>query len=145
MTSVQLPTERAARVMIVDDDPEVVRLAQRYLVHDGYRNVIGVTDPIVAADVARRELPDAVLLDASMPGVGGIDVLRALRADLSTACVAVVLLCTVNDGMPRRRAAELGVREFLAKPLDPIEVLESLRKALLVRAAMRPAVPGRAA
>lgn len=124
--------EHAVRVMIVDDDREVVRSLRLSLELDGYRDFVCVSDPLAAADIARQEKPGVILLDASMPGVGGIDVLRALQCDGATASIPVVFLCTVNDSQPRRKAQELGVREFLGKPLDPLETVARVRSALLI-------------
>jgi DNA-binding response OmpR family regulator len=133
------PASRSAPVMIVDDDREVVDFARRCLALDGYSNIVCVNDPLLAADIARRELPKVILLDASMPGVSGVDVLRALRSERLTESIPVILLHNAADTRPMRTAVEMGVREFLVKPIDPLEAVAKVRSVLLLGALRRSA------
>jgi CheY-like chemotaxis protein len=68
--------------------------------------------------VARRTAPDAIVLDINMPGGSGIEVLRRMRRSLKTQNIPVVVVSGSSDSDVRNAAVELGVTDFLAKPVD---------------------------
>jgi two-component system KDP operon response regulator KdpE len=74
--------------------------------------------------------PDAVLLDLTMPGLSGFDVLGGLRQVLGLARLPVLVLTSSTDGVDRARAAELGADDYLTKPIIPERILSRLGAAL---------------
>jgi CheY-like chemotaxis protein len=82
--------------------------------------------------VARRTAPDAIVLDINMPGGSGIEVLRRLRRSLKTQNIPVVVVSGSSDADVRNAAMELGVADFLAKPVD-LNQLCSVLSGLLDR------------
>jgi putative two-component system response regulator len=81
----------------------------------------------------RDEAPDIVLLDVVMPNVSGLDILRELRSNAKTTNIPVVILTASTDRETRLVALQRGATDFLAKPVDPSELLPRVRNALVVK------------
>ncbi len=123
-----------AKIAIVDDESINIRVVQKYLERDGYKNFITTTDATTACGLIRKEHPDVVLLDLMMPEVSGLDILRSLRLDESTQLVPVLILTASSDRESKRTALEIGATDFLMKPVDVDELIPRVRNALLVKA-----------
>jgi putative two-component system response regulator len=117
-----------ARIYLIDDEERNIRLLERLLLKHGYRNVVGTTDPRVLKSIVEKELPDLLLLDLNMPEMGGLELLQSLSS-LQRAVPAVPVLVLTGDMRPevRRAALQQGVRDFINKPFDPLEVLCRIR------------------
>lgn len=109
-----------AHVVIVDDDPEFLDLAERLCLKAGY-SPICTKDPSAAMQLARTVKPAAILVDILMPVMDGWEVLRNLKADSTTSDLPVVMLSAVDE---RAKAREKGSDGFLAKPLKPSKLTE---------------------
>jgi putative two-component system response regulator len=119
--------------MIVDDEPINVKLVRKYLVLEGYQNFILTTDSREVMTLVDRDEPDLVLLDVMMPHVSGLDILASIRASERWRHLPVIILTAASDQNTKRRANELGVSDFLAKPIDPAELVPRIRNVLLVK------------
>ncbi|HEY5200887.1 MAG TPA: EAL domain-containing response regulator [Acidothermaceae bacterium] len=120
-----------ARVIVVDDNPANVSALVSVLGEAGLRNIACATNPRAGLDLASVTDPDVILLDLHMPGLDGYGVLEALAAtssDNGHFPVVVVMGETTPDTL--HRALSLGARDFLATPLDPIEVVLRVRNML---------------
>ena len=126
-------TIASSKIMIVDDEPINVKVARKYLKLEGYEHFVTTTDSREAVALVEKERPDVVLLDIMMPHVSGLDVLAALRADKRYTHLPVVILTAATDQATKRRALELGASEFLAKPVDPTELIPRLYNVLTVK------------
>jgi DNA-binding response OmpR family regulator len=115
------------RVLVADDEPMTAEMLALMLAFRGYE-VVCAHDGAEALDRARREKPDAVLLDVMMPGLEGDDVVRALRADPDLAGCPVILFSSVDESEIAWR--EAGADLFLQKPLD-LKQLPDLVTSLL--------------
>jgi len=124
----------AARILIVDDEPDIVALVVYHLAKAGYRVSSASTGPDAVA-VARRERPALVVLDLMLPGMSGFDVLRDLRGDAATANVAVIMLTARKDEPDRIKGLSLGADDYLTKPFSPQELVLRVQ-AILRRTAM---------
>ena len=82
----------------------------------GQTEILEVEDGTQALLVARRELPELIFLDWSMPGSSGIEVCRALRADPATAEIKVMMLTARSDAHDREEGYAAGVDEYITKP-----------------------------
>jgi putative two-component system response regulator len=122
------------RVMIIDDEPLNIKIARKYLQIAGYSNFITTSDAAGAMQMVRREEPDVILLDVMMPQVSGLEILQAIRADRAIAHLPVLILTASTDAETRRNALELGATDFLAKPVEPSELVPRVRNALTVKA-----------
>jgi putative two-component system response regulator len=124
---------RSSKIMIVDDEPINVKLARKYLALEGYQNFTLTTDSREVMNLVDREQPDLVLLDVMMPYVSGLDLLATIRASERWRHLPVIILTAANDQSTKRRANELGVNDFLGKPVDPTELIPRIRNVLLVK------------
>jgi len=124
----------SAKIAIVDDEPINIKVARKYLQGVGYRDFITTTESITAMELIGRERPDVVLLDVMMPQVDGIQILQAIRADPALAHIPVLILTASTDSETKRRALESGATDFLAKPVDPSDLIPRIRNALIVKA-----------
>jgi DNA-binding response OmpR family regulator len=115
-----------ARVLIVDDDPTVLRLLEVNFRLEGFETLTAATGE-QALRVARSELPDAIVLDVMMPGVDGHQVYAALRDDPATAGIAVVFLTGRSAPSEAARYVAEGV-DYLTKAVDPADLVALVRR-----------------
>jgi DNA-binding response OmpR family regulator len=118
-----------ARVLVIEDDPNVAEVVVRYLQREGYR-VKTVADGRAGLATALAELPDLVILDLMLPSLGGLEICRQLR---SVAPVAVIMLTARGEEADRIAGLELGADDYIAKPFSPRELTARV-KAVLRRA-----------
>jgi two-component system, OmpR family, phosphate regulon response regulator PhoB len=130
MSAVSALPGTGERVLVVDDEPDIVALVAYHLAKGGYR----VSTAVSGADalhVARHERPALVVLDLMLPGVSGFEVLEALRADEGTREIAVLLLTARKEEEDRIRGLSLGADDYLVKPFSPQELV--LRVGAILR------------
>ena len=112
------------RVLLVEDDPDDVEVTRMGLKDAGFEAELSVAGDGAAALAALEKayaagaLPDVVVTDLRMPKVGGLELLRRLRADARFKALAVAVLTSSDDAGDRRSALELGAALYLAKPLS---------------------------
>jgi two-component system phosphate regulon response regulator PhoB len=128
----------ADRVLVVDDEPEIVALVAYHLAKAGYR-VSTAASGADALDLARRERPALVVLDLMLPGMSGFDVLEQLRSDDATRDVAVLMLTARRDEPDRIRGLSLGADDYLTKPFSPAELVLRVGAILRRAASAQPA------
>lgn len=122
------------KIWVLDDASVNVKIVQRHLNQEGYKNVETFTNPVIAVDRLASESPDAVLLDIVMPQMNGIEVLKTLRNNPATQMTPVLILSASDDRDTRLEALELGATDFLAKPVDRVELIARLRNVLQMKA-----------
>jgi len=115
------------RVLVVDDDPQVVRLLRVNLELEGY-DVVSATDGNEALDAFAAESPDLVVCDVMMPGMDGVEVVRRLRAGKNN--VPVVMLSAKAMRSDMRTGLDAGADEYVTKPFDPAELIEVVDRLL---------------
>jgi len=116
-----------AAILVVDDDASVRRMLVRSLAAEGYV-VAAAADGGDALAAVERSMPDAIVLDVSMPGVGGLSVSRRLRA---RGLAVPILLLTARDAVEERVAGlDAGADDYLVKPFALEELLARLRALL---------------
>ncbi len=123
-------------VLVVDDEPEIVRLLRSYLERDGYR-VVTASNGEEALYVARHESPDLVLLDILMPRMDGLEFTRRVRREQD---VPIIMLTARAEEMDRIVGLEIGADDYVTKPFSPREVVARVR-AVLRRAQPKPEAP----
>lgn len=122
-----------AKVMMVDDEPLMTDLIQAYLEEEGYNNFVVTNNPREALDLLRREDPGVLLLDLMMPQISGFELLEAIRTERALRYTPVIVLSAATDASSRLRALQLGATDFLAKPVDPSELVLRVRNTLAFR------------
>jgi putative two-component system response regulator len=125
---------RKPRILLVDDEPINIKVAQKYLSAAGYEDFCSTTSAAEVIPLMMRSEPDLVLLDIVMPSFSGLDLLAAIRADDHLAQVPVVMLTAREDRQTRCQALELGATDFLSKPVDPSELVLRVRNVLVLKA-----------
>jgi len=124
---------RSIRVLVVDDDPKAVELLSAYLAESGY-TVLRAYGGNEGIAVARRELPDLVVLDLMMPEVNGFDVLEALRGGTGTAAIPVVVVTAKTLTAEDRATLNGYVTTILEKAgFDQNRFANEVRRALDMR------------
>ena len=118
------------RILVVDDEPDIVALVAYHLARSGYRVSTAASGPEALA-ASREERPALVVLDLMLPGLSGFDVLEQLRASEDTKDVAVLMLTARRDEPDRIRGLSLGADDYLTKPFSPQELV--LRVAAILR------------
>lgn len=126
----------AELILVVDDEPKIVKLAQDYLQKNGYR-VISAGDGEEALHLARRERPDLVILDLMLPKMDGWEVCKALRRESD---VPIILLTARVEEIDQLVGLELGADDYVTKPFSP-RTLVARTRALLRRAKGRLVAP----
>ncbi|MBP2474373.1 DNA-binding response OmpR family regulator [Crossiella equi] len=124
----------SARILLAEDDPRQARLIRTYLERAGYVVLVCGDGPTALA-LARERRPDLVVLDVMMPGLGGIDVCRVLRAE---STVPILMLTARSADADLVLGLDVGADDYLTKPYSPTELTARVR-ALLRRAATAPA------
>ena len=122
----------ADRILVVDDEPEIVALVAYHLAKAGYR-VTTASSGQDALDMARRERPALIVLDLMLPGMSGFEVLEHVRGDDATRDVAVLMLTARREEPDRIRGLSLGADDYLTKPFSPAELV--LRVGAILRRA----------
>ncbi len=118
--------KRAGVVLVVDDEPINIVVAEAVLAAHGYE-VHGVQSPVEVLDAIGQLRPDVVLLDVMMPGMDGFEVCRAIRSSPSLALTPVVLMTALSEQRHRLTGLEAGADEFMTKPIDEVELLVRVR------------------
>ncbi|GGD99710.1 response regulator receiver protein [Gemmobacter megaterium] len=116
-------------VLLIEDEPNISEAIRFILTRDGFR-VSCHDQGRDALEVVRAERPDALILDAMLPGRTGYDILRDLRAEPDTALLPVLMLTARGQGRDRELAESAGASGFMAKPFSNAEVLASVRALL---------------
>lgn len=115
---------RDMQIILVDDNRTNLDLLEQILGTAGYENVVSISDATLLADRLEESPPDLVLLDLHMPQVDGFEILRSLQPALGAPHYLPVLVVSADTSIDiRRRALQLGARDFVLKPVDAIEVL----------------------
>ena len=113
-------------ILVVDDEPKIVRLARDYLEQSGFR-VLPSNDGLSALAAARQEKPDLIVLDLNLPGMDGIDLCRALRRESS---VPIIMLTARVEETDRLIGLEVGADDYISKPFSPRELVARVRAVL---------------
>jgi two-component system alkaline phosphatase synthesis response regulator PhoP len=119
------------RVLVVDDDRQIVRLVQSYLQQSGF-TVLTAYDGEEALHAIRREKPDLLVLDLMLPKRDGLEITRIVRSDEALAAIPILMLTARVEDVDKLVGLELGADDYLTKPFNPQEVVARV-KAILRR------------
>lgn len=113
-------------ILIVDDEPKIVKLARDYLERGGFLVATAANGPTALA-IARTDKPDLIVLDLNLPGMDGLDVCRQLRRESD---VPIIMLTARVEETDRLIGLELGADDYIVKPFSPRELVARVRAVL---------------
>ena len=119
----------AHRVLVVDDDPVIVRLLEVNFEMEGFQ-VVTAVDGQDGVDKAKSEQPDVVVSDVMMPKLNGLELTAALKADDSTKHIPIILLSAKAQVDDVRAGLEAGADDYVTKPFEPLDLIDRVTKLL---------------
>ncbi|SOB55222.1 osmolarity response regulator transcription factor OmpR [Pseudomonas lundensis] len=132
-------TAEGEKILIVDDDPGLSSLLERFFTSKGYR-ARGVPNVEQMDRLLAREVFNLVVLDLMLPGEDGLSACRRLRA--ANNRVPIIMLTAKGDELSRIKGLELGADDYLAKPFNPDELMARVKAVLRRQSAPVPGAPG---
>jgi two-component system, cell cycle response regulator DivK len=117
------------RVLLVEDNDDNRLIYMTALRHGGFA-VTHASDGFSALDLAREQTPDLILMDISIPGLDGLEVTRRLKSDRALSTIPIIALTAHALLSDEERALAAGCDGYLAKPIDPKDVLAEVRRRL---------------
>jgi len=118
-----------ARLLVIDDEPDVLLLCRVNLQHAGH-DVLEASDGEHGVALAVDATPDAIVLDLMLPAMDGYEVLAALRSDVRTRTIPVLVLTAKAQREDRVRCWEEGASEYMTKPFSPAVLSSTLEQLL---------------
>ncbi|MCP2052997.1 UNVERIFIED_ORG: EAL domain-containing protein (putative c-di-GMP-specific phosphodiesterase class I) [Pseudomonas fluorescens] len=122
-----------ATLLIVDDEPQVRKLLETLLQHEGYQTLTASSGE-EALQLVAQQPPDLILLDIMMPGMDGYEVASQLKGNATTANIPIIMLTALSESEARVSGLETGAEEFLSKPVEHIELWLRVRNLLRLKA-----------
>jgi type IV pilus assembly protein PilB len=117
------------RVLVVEDDRTIVMVVKYFLELEGFE-VLMAKDGIAGLEAAKRELPHLIVTDCSMPGMDGVSMVKALRADPATRGIAVLMLTSEESIDTETQALAAGVDDYIRKPVEPRRLAARVKSVL---------------
>jgi two-component system, OmpR family, alkaline phosphatase synthesis response regulator PhoP len=125
-------TETPHRILVVDDEPDLLLLLQEHLTQEGFV-VLTASAGMQAISMARSEQPDLILLDVMMPGVSGFDVCNILQDFPETREIPVIFLTAITETKRKVMGLNLGADDYVTKPFDLRELTARVLAAIRPR------------
>jgi type IV pilus assembly protein PilB len=119
------------RVLVVEDSPTISSVIKYFLELDGF-DVLVAEDGLAGLTVARQEVPDVIVTDVNMPGMGGVEMVRALRGEPGLSHVRIMMLTSEGSIECETAGLEAGADDYILKPVEPRRLAARV-KALLAR------------
>ena len=117
------------KILIVDDEPSVVKLLSKQLEVNGYK-AYGVNDCYHCIKMAKEVKPDLILLDMQMPAGGGIHAFEGLKASIYTSTIPIIFITAVPGEEVKKLIMELGADGFFQKPFKIAELLKKIEELI---------------
>ena len=115
-----------SKILVIDDDRKTVELVKLYLENEGFY-VFSAYDGLTAVQIARKHVPDLIVLDLMIPKMDGIEVCRALRAESNVPIIMLTARTTEEDKL---LGLSIGADDYIIKPFSPREVLARVKAVL---------------
>jgi DNA-binding response OmpR family regulator len=115
-------------VLLVEDDPDVVNLAKRWLEREGYAVAAAADGAAALAILEAGPLPHLVLLDVMLPKTDGFELLRRIRAQARTKSLPVIMVTSFTRDKDVDRGRSLGANDYIVKPLAELDFLERVAR-----------------
>jgi DNA-binding response OmpR family regulator len=113
-------------ILVAEDDKDIAELIAHYVERSGWRaHTVGSGDEALA--LSRKETFDLVVLDVMLPGMSGLEVCRALRAEAATTAIPIIMVTARAEETDRIIGLDIGADDYLAKPFSPNELVARIR------------------
>jgi DNA-binding response OmpR family regulator len=116
-------------VLVVDDDPVIIRLLEVNFEMEGFE-VVAAVDGMDGVEKCRQHLPDIVVSDVMMPKLNGLELCVAIKADPATDGIPVVLLSAKAQVADIRAGLDAGADDYVTKPFEPLDLIDRVNKLL---------------
>jgi len=120
--------ELPVNILMIDDNPDMLEILRLLLKVNGHRPIMALGGK-EGLDIARKELPDVILLDIMMPDIDGFEVLRRLKLDMSTEKIPVILVTAVSGQALIDKAMSLGAEGYVTKPYTRNQLMSLINEA----------------
>lgn len=117
------------KILVVDDEPDLLRLLEFLLRNEGYE-VVCAQDGTSALEMAKTQKPDIILLDVVLPDMDGREVCRRLRSSPDTSATPIWMLSARTQEPDIKQSLQAGADKHVAKPFKPRDIVVSIRKTL---------------
>jgi DNA-binding response OmpR family regulator len=117
------------KILVIDDESNILRLVRDYLEQAGYR-VLTAANAETGLHMLRRELPDLLVLDLGLPDLDGWELTRQIRSDRQLANIPIIMLTARVDDNDKIVGLELGADDYITKPFNPREVVARVQAVL---------------
>jgi DNA-binding response OmpR family regulator len=125
-----------ARILVVDDDPDITKMAERILTSGGHM-VVTAEDALRALDWLNQMPFDLMISDANMPRYSGFDLINTIRNNLKFKDMGIAMLTSLRERSDVARAVKVGVDDYIVKPLDPMLLMQKIEALLQKRPAQK--------
>lgn len=122
--------EKSSRILVIDDDPVIVKLAEGILTANGY-SVMTSTDAPAGLEMAMKEKIDLIILDVMLPVINGYNICRLIKSQESRKKIPIILLTSRAEVEDRKIGQEVGADAYIAKPLEREHFLKTVRDLIL--------------
>ncbi len=125
------PSQKSRRhsLLLVDDDPDILSLLQAQFKDEPFE-IFTAAEGESALNIIRTQKPDLVVLDINLPGVSGLEICRALRADKNTEDIPIIILSGRREEIDRVLGLEFGADDYVTKPFNPQELILRIHNVL---------------
>ena len=117
------------KILVVDDEPDLVELVKDVLERNNYL-VISARNADLAIKKVREAKPDLIILDLNLPGIGGIEVCRILKRDKKTSSIPIIMLTVKSTEIDKIAGLEAGADDYMTKPFSTAELVARTRAVL---------------
>jgi DNA-binding response OmpR family regulator/DNA-binding CsgD family transcriptional regulator len=120
------------KILIIDDKKEYLQTAMKYIIEDAIPyGLLCAPDGMKGVEIAKKELPDIIIMDWEMPGMDGIEATKCLKASKSTQDIPIIIATGIRiSSKDLKKAFEAGASDFIRKPLEKIEFLARINSHL---------------
>jgi two-component system alkaline phosphatase synthesis response regulator PhoP len=112
--------------ILIADDEEFIRELIAATINRGDYELVEAKDGIEALDLARKEMPDLIVLDIKMPGIDGFKVCKELKSEPETASIKIIVLTAFGQDEDIRKGKEAGADDYFLKPFNPIDLMNKI-------------------
>jgi len=121
--------EKKKRILVIDDDPVLIKIMNNVLDANGFEPVMANEAPL-GLEIAMTQSPDLIILDVMMPIINGYNICRLLKSEEGYKNIPILLLTSRSEQKDKEIGAEVGADGYIAKPFDTNELLETIRRLL---------------